>query len=239
MSRHVVACDLGQQADPSAIAVLEVVTRQDAVAQQFTDPPGELAGLVTLDWFRMRSDGGVIHPEQCVRADVRHLERLPLKLDYTLQVEHVAALLRRPPLVGASLVIDATGVGRAVLNMFRRRLWVTGVTISAGDRETRDPDSYHDLRVAKSLLVSHMQAALHGGTLRIAKALPDARALTEEMADFTWAPFGTEQSRWSTALSSIEKRHSGMVRPSKSNLPRVEEHPNSRTREQANPRTCH
>ncbi len=207
MSRYVVSVDLGQQADPSAVAVLEVSTRQDAVDAQYTDPPGELASLVKLAWFQGGVDGGVLYPGAAVRVDVRHLERLPLKLDYTVQVEHIVALLRRPPLVGASLVLDATGCGRPVLNMFRRRLRVTGVTITAGDRETRDPDEYRDFRVAKSLLVSHMQAALHGETLRIAKGLPDARALVEEMADFR----ATIGESGYTAFSARSGAHDDLV----------------------------
>lgn len=207
MSRFVVSVDLGQQADPSSVAVLEVSTRQDCVNDQYAERPGELASLVTADWFRTGADGGVMYPWDAVRVDVRHLERLPLKLDYTLQVEHVVALMRRPPLLGASLVIDATGCGRPVLNMFRRRLRVTGVTITAGDRELRDPDSYWDWRVAKSLLVSHMQAALHGGTLRFAKGLPDARALVEELSDFR----ATIGESGYTAFSARSGAHDDLV----------------------------
>ena len=64
----------------------------------------------------------------------------------------------------------------------RAGLRPTGVTITAGDTETRTPE--RDYRVAKLLLVSHMQAMLHSGVLRIEKSLPDARALVEELADF-------------------------------------------------------
>ena len=57
-----------------------------------------------------------------------------------------------------------------------------GVTITDGDSWTRAaPDEY---RVAKLLLVSRLQAALHAGELRIAKELPDASVLALGMADF-------------------------------------------------------
>ena len=53
------------------------------------------------------------------RLHVRHLERLPLGLPYPAQVERVAGVLDRPPLVGhVRLVLDATGVGRPVLDLF-------------------------------------------------------------------------------------------------------------------------
>jgi hypothetical protein len=174
--------------DPTAISVLEVATRRDAVAAQFTDPPGELASVVRLEWFRKNSDGGVAYPLAAVRVDVRHLERLPLRTSYPDQVAHIGALLRRAPLVSpsASLVVDMTGVGRPVVDILRRAgLRPTGVTITAGDKETRDyVRGYEEWRVAKLLLVSHLQASLNEGTLRIAKQLADAQALAEEMVDF-------------------------------------------------------
>ena len=48
---------------------------------------------------------------------VGYLERLPLGTPYPGIVAHVARLLGRLP--GAELVIDLTGVGRPVFDMFR------------------------------------------------------------------------------------------------------------------------
>ena len=45
---------------------------------------------------------------------VRHLERLPLGTPYPQVIERISALVEKLP--GASLVVDATGVGRAVLD---------------------------------------------------------------------------------------------------------------------------
>jgi len=194
MSRWVLSADLGQSMDPTAVAVLEVATRQDAVRALFKDPQGELAKLVAQDWFRnirdwfrKNPDGDVIYPQAAVRVDVRHLERLPLRMSYPDQVAHIGALLRRPPLgLGTSVVFDMTGVGRPVVDIARRAgLRPIGVTITAGDKETREYVSgYEEWRVAKLLLVSHLQACLNEGTLRIAKGLAEARALVEELGDF-------------------------------------------------------
>src|SRR5262245_25199775 len=112
-TRYVVGCDLGQSADPTAIAVLQHVK-------------GE------LDY-----DGGAYarhirgnKETNAERIDVRHLERLPLGLPYPHVVEHIRHLLARPPLCGtyslggkeitppAHLVIDETGVGKAVGDIF-------------------------------------------------------------------------------------------------------------------------
>lgn len=81
------------------------------------------------------------------------------------------------------LVFDQTGVGRPVVDLFRRAgLNPIGVTITAGDGESRTPEG--DYRVAKLLLVSRLQAALQEGSLRIAKDLPESRALALELQDF-------------------------------------------------------
>jgi hypothetical protein len=188
MSRWVVSVDLGQTVDPTAIAVLEVSTRRDAVNAQFTNPPGELAKAVQLDWFDSEHDRSLCYPRLPVRADLRHLERLPLRMAYPAQVAHLAALLRRAPLAvpRAALVVDQTGVGRPVVDILRRAgLRPIGVTITAGAGETRDyVAGCEEWKVAKLILVSHLQAGLNTGGLRIAASLSEARSLVEELGDF-------------------------------------------------------
>ena len=183
MSRWVLSADLGFAIDPTAIAILEVNTRRDAVNAQYTDPPGDMAALVSLDWFH--KDGFLKRERHAVRVDVRHLERLPLRMSYPDQVAYIGSLLRRAPLAAprAGCVFDMTGVGRPVVNIAQRAgLQPVGVTITGGDNESRV--SHDEYRVSKLLLVSHMQACLHEGTLRIAKDLPEARTLATEMMDF-------------------------------------------------------
>ena len=96
MSRWIVSVDLGQSIDPTAIAVLEILTRRDVVAGQFEDPPSALAPLVSLDWFVRggRTDGQLRSPSDVVRVNVRHLERLPLKMAYPDQVARDKRLQR-------------------------------------------------------------------------------------------------------------------------------------------------
>src|SRR4030095_16197984 len=121
-----------------------------------------------------------LQPRPPTRTDVRHLERLPLRMHYLDQVAYIASLLRRHPLgLGASLAVDQTGVGRPIVELFRRAgLQTTAVTITAGDKETRSWESgYEEWRVAKILLVSHLQACLNEGTLRLAPMLREAGTL--------------------------------------------------------------
>lgn len=114
---------------------------------------------------------------------VGHLERLPLGTTYPGVVSHVLRLLDKPPIRGnADLIIDFTGVGRPVFDMFvQRGLSPIGVTITAGDVITNDGLIY---RVPKLILISRVQGLLHSGQLRIQKELPDASALTAELQEF-------------------------------------------------------
>src|SRR5262249_40307300 len=114
---------------------------------------------------------------------VGHLERLPLNTPYPAIVSHVLRQMSRPPLAGKSeLVIDATGVGKPVADMFLGKgVTPVMVTITAGDQVTNNGPCW---RVPKLILVSRVQALLHSGQLKIHKALPDAPALTRELQDF-------------------------------------------------------
>jgi hypothetical protein len=114
--------------------------------------------------------------------NIRHLERLPLGMSYVKQVAHVAALLATPRLRDARLVVDQTGVGRAVVDFFRAaNLRPTGIVIHGGNEVIREGQDYH---VPKRDLVAAVQVALQGGRLKIAGALPEAATLTKELQAF-------------------------------------------------------
>ena len=158
-TRWVVGVDLGQSSDPTAICIIEHAT-----------------GVVDTgsDWER--HCGLPTEQKPAERVDVRHLERLPLGMSYPAVVQHVADLLARPPLCGhenqapAELVIDETGVGRAVGDIFLHAgLKPKRVSITTGNETTwAGGDRWH---VAKAILISNVDAMLHMGTLRFAAAL--------------------------------------------------------------------
>lgn len=114
---------------------------------------------------------------------VGHLERLPLGTPYPGVVSHVARMLSRPPLKDkAELVIDFTGVGRPVFDMFiGQGISPIGVTITAGEATSNEGLIW---RVSKIILISRIQALLHDGRLKIHKDMPDAAALINELQDF-------------------------------------------------------
>jgi len=113
---------------------------------------------------------------------VGHLERLPLNTPYPGVIRHVAALASRTQFRGAELILDYTGVGRPVFDLFRSsNMSPIGVSITAGDSVVRDGMVW---KVPKIVLVSGLQAALHDGRLKIQKSLPEAPALVSELQDF-------------------------------------------------------
>lgn len=174
-SKYVMAVDLGQSNDPTAIAVLHHLKAQE-------DHKFQPSVRVTETF------------------DVVHLARLPLGLSYVEQVEEVRRLLDRPPLCGThkvggytnastidrlncELVIDATGVGRAVADLFTARyIDPIQVTITAGtEQSSAGLRRYH---VPKGVLISMLDARLHTGDLRFAAELQEAAAMREELRDF-------------------------------------------------------
>jgi hypothetical protein len=112
---------------------------------------------------------------------VGHLERVPLGTPYPGVVAHVARLLEKLP-GRAELVIDFTGVGRPVFDMFTfSGISPQGVQITAGTAETRDGAICN---VAKLVLVSRLQALLHEGRLKILRELAESETLVRELQDF-------------------------------------------------------
>jgi hypothetical protein len=113
---------------------------------------------------------------------VRHLERFRHTL-YPDVADRVEVLMDSPELKGkAELVIDATGVGPAVTDIFTKRgRSFKAVKIHGGDAESREGNTY---RVPKRNLVSALQAALQTGTLKIASSLELAEVLRQELLKF-------------------------------------------------------
>jgi hypothetical protein len=169
--RYVVGVDLGQSSDPTAIAI-----------------------ICHLKGFREE------------RFDVVHLERLPLGTPYPGVVQYVSDLLSRSPLCSdggdydssddwrrrilklsvpkrADLIIDETGVGRAVGDIFEQAgLKPKRVSITAGMEVTQPlRDHWH---VSKTILISTVDALLHTGELRFAAELTEAPAMKDELLDF-------------------------------------------------------
>ena len=122
----------------------------------------------------------------------RHLQRWPLGTAYPQVVSDVQTLVTTinnrgiRPLLGAQLVIDATGVGRPVADLLSMIPELAGrivpVVITAGLASTPGTDgSWH---VSKKELVSVLQVLLQSRQLQISGQLELAATLEEELRTF-------------------------------------------------------
>lgn len=192
VSRFVMGVDLGQSNDPTAISVIHhTVTPLDDWAISYDD------------------DGRACQTRQlsATRFDVRALERVPLGTPYPSVVARVADLLDRPPLrEGCDLVIDETGVGRAVADIFETAgMRPQRVAITAGN-EVTNPENRR-WHVPKGILISGVDARLHIGELRFAAELTDAGALAEELKDFR----RTVSAAGRSSFNAREGKHDDLI----------------------------
>src|SRR5205814_3550215 len=119
------------------------------------------------------------------RYEIVGLTRFPLGTPYTAIVASVSRLLERPPLNGrkTTFLVDATGVGMPVVELFRRAgMKPVAVIITSGATATC-VDAYR-WHVPKRELVSALQLPLQAGRLKISGRLPEAATLQREMLNF-------------------------------------------------------
>lgn len=159
---YIVGVDLGQARDYTAVTVLDVV-RQQEIPQGFIWSVAELR------------EGPVCY-------HLRHLERVRDER-YPAIVKRVRSLVMA--LKGdrsVDLVVDATGVGRAVVDLFEETgLDPIAVTITAGDAVNQDG---HEWRVPKRDLVSVVRVLLETQRLKVAASLELAPVLVDELTSF-------------------------------------------------------
>jgi hypothetical protein len=164
-----IGLDLGQAADFSALVVNERAESRQIIMRK-------------KPWQPEPVDSG---SRMMVRHRVRYIHRYPLGTSYPDIVASVARLMAQLPEMRdkPELWIDATGVGRAVLNIFQEaRLDPVGVAITAGAMAHRV--SHSDIRIPKRELASLMQAALQTERVTIARDLAHSRTLEDELSNF-------------------------------------------------------
>lgn len=154
-NNFIVGLDLGQARDPTALAVIEKV-----------------------EW-----------PHESERR-VRHYvcgasRRWQLNTHYTQIVDDVAEIMNQPRLEGAPLVIDGSGVGRPVVDMFRlarMRASIRPVQITAGNKEKTDDLGYR--HVAKTILVGTLISLMESRRITFAATMQFAAEIKRELADY-------------------------------------------------------
>lgn len=113
---------------------------------------------------------------------VRHLERVR-NVPYPQIVDKVSSMMNSQVLGGgADLVVDQTGVGAPVVDLFQQAgLRPVGVLIHGGDKASSEGGAW---RVPKRDLVGTLQVLLQAGRLKISKKLPLASVLQAELLNF-------------------------------------------------------
>lgn len=173
---------LGQSEDYTALCVLE---------EQLLGDPGWLSPLALrpkkAEKLLAAQPFTATSQPDYPQLHVRHLQRFELGTKYTEIVEAVKWLLLSEQFRGrmhrVKLVIDKTGVGRPTMDVFTAAgVYPTGVTIHGGDRVTME--DVMNFRVPKRDLVASVQTKLQNGSLKVAKGLPEAPTLKQELQTF-------------------------------------------------------
>jgi hypothetical protein len=125
------------------------------------------------------------HGDGQVRVyDIKHIEPYRLGTTYPAIIQAVSALLDRSPLQGqCALVIDHTGVGRAIYDMFvEAGLKPIGITITPGKNWHQESSTqYH---VAKELLVGVAQKFVQSERIRGSFRVKHSAVLKRELKAF-------------------------------------------------------
>ncbi len=114
-----------------------------------------------------------------------YLERFHLGTPYPEIGQRLKTVFGAAPLAGSTLAIDGTGVGRGVVDFFKRlglRAALKPVTITGGLQASRADDGYW--HIAKANLVSAARMVMQTRRIEFAPDLPDLRVLKTELTNF-------------------------------------------------------
>jgi hypothetical protein len=164
---YIIGNDLGQANDFTALSILEKLRDSTTTFEQKGfEPPTSVT--TTRNIFHLR-----------------HLQRLKLGTGYPEIVNIVGTMLKSLPQArnAPALVVDATGVGRPVIDMMQKAgLKPVAITITGGFDETRILSN--EWRIPKRNLVSTLAVLLQSGRLKVAPELAQAETFIGELSNF-------------------------------------------------------
>ena len=188
-----ISVDIADQHDYTALAFLHSYEEHKPGVDAFHDARPKRRPRRTFELQHLERWRHIGYPEQVRRIGERYEEIR----------RHVAVL----GLASArtELVIDATGVGRPVLDLLRDAgLRPQGVVITSGSEKTRQKGGI--IGVPKAMLATTLQVVLQSGRLRLSDDLPLADVLEQELAGFRVAftpsgnlRFGNDVGEWRTS----------------------------------------
>jgi hypothetical protein len=136
--------------------------------------------------------GQAVDPSAWAAVDgfaVRWVERIPLNTAYGRVVDRIAEVARA---ANATIAVDSTGVGRAVVDLLRERGFAPiSVTLTGGRHVRRSGNS---ISIPRATFLLPLVAAGEAGRLRVA-VCPHAAALLEELATLRRQGAGAIQGR--------------------------------------------
>lgn len=154
-------------------------------------PPTPRRWLVSADLGQAADPTAIGLFERLPTHDVvRSLERPDLGTPYTDIVRRLGVIVRNSALSdGVDLLLDATGVGRPVVDLAREELRgvpgvrLVAIVIGSGITAAQNATTGY-WTVPKKVLVVSMQVALQSRKLRVAQGLALASTLVDEMRSF-------------------------------------------------------
>jgi hypothetical protein len=193
--------DVGQAADPSAVAVLKRVFEPDGEPFVVDKPTWEWAG----EPRPYRQEIRRLYRRQPVKNvyHVVHLERPPLRTPLPNIAEGVVERLRRlaptNPVYEArhtvGLTVDSTGVGRGVVDMIWQpiketfdpkrdpRVTFIPANITGGARSRRDEHGWWNIS-KRELIFTGGVAPLQDGRLKWSELIPERTTLEQELLNY-------------------------------------------------------
>ncbi len=183
----IIGVDLGQSQDYTALCVVErILPPRPKPTTPYRPVSYYGGGGTNVNGDPMLGVAVISLPPADTRAasyHIRHLERPPLGTKYPVIVARVKGMLATPPLTGNTpLVIDKTGVGTAVVDMFDAAgMRPYAVTITGGDEVIRDG---RHTKVPKRELVGNLVMLFQSERLKIADGLAEGPVLVNELVNF-------------------------------------------------------
>ncbi len=180
----IISIDLGQAADPSALSLfmLPIYAPESQVLPLALPRAGWLAtDQVTAYQLEPLLEQ---QPARVPWIDVRDVRRWPLQTKYTQIVSDVWKLLGTlPHAERTAVLIDKTGVGRGVFDMFEESgLAPIGIQITGGAQMTQD--GARSYNVPKVDLIGAAQKLLQTKRLRFASQATGLTQLRDELQNF-------------------------------------------------------
>jgi hypothetical protein len=196
-----VSLDVGQSRDPSALCIIEEPLWIPASALREGEWANKMNVRIPVEeagWVSPNHPALTLHQIGEIRAvnyhygkpskvplHLTHLERFALGTSYPEVVEGVIRRIRRTRLRGehSILLVDETGVGRAVTDLFRMHsVYPVGLTLTGGDHV-----HWEGLRARVPVreLIHKTQVAVQQGLLQAPeKGLPLAKVFQQELRRF-------------------------------------------------------